>query len=129
MSLTVLHSWVGYAIVGSWAIVAGWGLALALTRYDDTPTFWRFVGVAQVLLGVQLLAGLVLLALGRLPAGADWFNNVFHILYGFAFPVVVLVYAHRWSRAGRVNPHLAFAVTGLVLFGLTARAWQTGAWM
>ena len=128
MSLAVLHSWVGYAIVGSWALVAGWGLALSFLPYEDTPTFWRVVSIAQVLLGIQLIAGTVLLLMGRLPAGDDWFNNIFHVLYGFAFPVIVLVFAHRWSRAGRFDPHLIFSVTGLVLFGLTARAWMTGGW-
>ena len=129
MSLAVLHSWIGYVIVGSWAVIAGWGLALSFLDYEETPTFWRVVSLAQVLLGIQLLAGVVLLAMGRLPAGDDWFNNIFHVLYGFAFPVIVLLFAHRWSRAGRVDPHLAFSVTGLVVFGLTARAWMTGGWM
>ena len=126
MTLTLLHSWVGYGIVGIWAVVTGWGLALRLLPYEETPMFWRVVTLAQVGLALQLLVGTVLLALGRLPAGQDWFDNVFHVLYGFVFPVVVLVVAHRLSGAGRVNPHLAFAVAGLVLFGLTARAWMTG---
>lgn len=126
MTLTLLHAWVGYGLVGIWAVVAGWGLALRFLPYDETPTFWRVLTLAQVGLALQLLVGTGLLALGRLPAGQDWFLNVFHVLYGFAFPVVVLVVAHRLSRAGRVDPHLAFAVAGLVLFGLTARAWMTG---
>lgn len=126
MSISSLHSWVGYAIVGSWAIVGGWSLALRFLSYDETPTFWRMVSVAQVLLGLQLVAGVVLLAMGRLPA-SGWFLNVFHVLYGIVFPIVVLFVAHKWSREGRFNPYSAFAVTGLVLFGLTARAWMTGA--
>ena len=125
MTITVVHSWAGYAIVGSWAIIAGWGLALSLLKYDETPTFWRFVGVAQVLLGLQLVVGAVLLLMGRLPA-ATLFDNAFHILYGIVFPVIVLVFAHRWSQQGRWNPHLVFAVVGLVNFGLTARALMTG---
>lgn len=127
MSITLLHNWAGYAIVGSWAIVGGWALALRFLPYDETPTFWRAVSVAQILLFVQLLAGLVLLLLGRLPAGQNWFDNIFHVLYGIVFPLVVLFFAHKWSREGRYDPHTAFAVTGLVLFGLTARAWMTGA--
>lgn len=126
MSMTILHQWVGYAIVGSWAIVGGWSLALRFVRYDETPTFWRMVSVAQMLLAVQLVVGVVLLAMGRLPA-SGWFVNTFHVLYGLVFPVLVLFFAHKWSREGRYDPYTAFAVTGLVLFGLTARAWMTGA--
>lgn len=126
MTITLIHQWVGYAIVGSWAIVGGWALALRLLPYEETPTFWRAVSVAQIMLFAQLLVGLVLLAMGRLPAGDDWFLNIFHVLYGLVFPVVVLFLAHKWSREGRYNPHTAFAVTGLVIFGLTARAWMTG---
>ncbi|QBI18192.1 hypothetical protein ER308_00455 [Egibacter rhizosphaerae] len=133
MTLALLHNWVGYAIVGSWAIVAGWGFALRLLRYEETPTFWRFVALAQILLLGQLLVGLVLLLIGRIPVGgswgAAWFDNVFHILYGLVFPIVTLVFAHRWSLEGRRSPHTIFAVAGLVLFGLTARAWMTGAGM
>lgn len=126
MSWTVAHTWVGYGVVGVWAVVCGWGLALRLLRVHDTPVFWGFVGVAQVLLGLQVLIGVVLLALGRLPAGADWFTNIFHVLYGFVFPIAVLVVAHVLSNRRRYNPHLVFSVAGLVLFGLTARAWLTG---
>lgn len=127
MGVTLFHHFFGYAVVGSWAIVCCWALALRLLRYEETPTFWRFVAVSQVLLGVQLIVGVVLLLMGRLPAGFDWFDNIFHILYGIVFPVVVLVFAHRWSQQGRWSPHTIFSVAGLVLFGLTARAWMTGA--
>ncbi len=129
MSFTLIHYWVGYAIVGSWAVVGGWSLALRFLRFDETPTFWRAVSVAQILLMIQLLVGVVLLALGRLPAGSNWFDNIFHILYGIVFPVIVLFYSHKWSREGRYDPYTVFALTGLVLFGLTARAWMTGAGM
>ena len=126
MGMTLVHHWLGYAVVGTWAVVAVWALVLRLVRVEESPAFWRFVAVSQVLLGIQLLGGVVLLLMGRLPAGFDWFDNVFHILYGIVFPVVVLVFAHRWSQEGRWSPHTIFAVAGLVLFGLTARAWMTG---
>lgn len=126
MIITLIHQWVGYVIVGSWAVVGGWALALRFLPYEDTPTFWRAVSVAQILLFAQFLVGVALLVMGRLPAGSDWFTNVFHVLYGAVFPVIVLFFAHKWSREGRRHPHTAFAVTGLVIFGLTARAWMTG---
>jgi hypothetical protein len=129
MTLTGVHAYVlGFAIIGSWATICGWALALRLLRYEETPTFWRAVSVAQVLLVVQLVAGLVLLALGERPgrAGAGGLSTLFHLMYGLGFPVIVLLVGHSVARAGRYSPHSVFALVGLVIFGLTARAWQVG---
>ncbi len=130
------HGYVlGFLLISSWAVIMFWSLALRFTRYTETPTFWRAVSVAQVLLAVQLLVGLVLIAYwllgdGQPPAansGGGWFNGTFHILYGVVFPMVVLVVGHRMARAGDRSPHTVFAVVGLVNFGLLARAWMVGA--
>lgn len=131
MSMTALHGYVlGFAVIGSWPIIGFWALALRFTRFQDTPTFWRVVSVAQVLLAVQLVLGLALLVIGRWPgppeAGAG--TLLFHLSYGILSPLVVLVVAHAWARAGRFDPHATFAVVGLVNFGLMARAWQVGLW-
>lgn len=139
MGLIALHGYIlGFAIVGSWAVIMGWSLALRFLDYDETPTFWRAVSVAQILLGIQLVVGLVLLTRyalaanfgvgsGGLPGDGSAFDTTFHLLYGVGFPLIVLFVAHKRSREGRVNPYTAFAVVGLVNFGLTARAWQVGA--
>jgi hypothetical protein len=128
-----LHALVlGYAVIGSWAVIALWSLALRFTRHEDTPTFWRAVSLAQILLFAQVVAGVVLLLLfafgaAGLPGDGSAFDVSFHLLYGAGFPLVVLVFAHKWAREGRYDPHTVFAVAGLVIFGLTARAWQVGA--
>jgi hypothetical protein len=127
----------GLAVVSSWAFVLFWGLALWRLPYPETPTYWRVVSVAQVLLGLQLLVGLVLLGWWLLgdgqPPGANsgggWFNATFHLLYGVVFPFVVLLFGHQAARSGERNPHAVFAVVGLVNFGLTARAFMVGAGM
>lgn len=130
--LTTLHGWIaGLAVVVSWAIVAIWGLVLRLAKAGATPVFWRAVSVAQLLLAAQLLLGLVLFgawAFGAagLPGAATAWDTVWHFLYGFVFPVVVLFFAHKWARDGRFNPHAAFSLAGLVIFGLTARAFMVG---
>jgi hypothetical protein len=82
--------------------------------------------LAQVVAGVVLL---LLFAFGAagLPGDGSAFDVSFHLLYGAGFPLVVLVFAHKWAREGRYDPHTVFAVAGLVIFGLTARAWQVGA--
>jgi hypothetical protein len=129
MTFTGIHGYVlGFAVIGAWAVICFWALALRLLRYEETPTFWRAVSVAQVLLVVQLVAGAALLALGRRPGGTNlsgW-STAFHILYGVGFPLIVLLVGHQVARAGRYNPHAVFSVVGLVVFGLTARAWMVG---
>ncbi|HSJ43645.1 MAG TPA: hypothetical protein VK923_03055 [Euzebyales bacterium] len=126
MDLTTPHFWMGFALVSVWAIVSGWSFALRMLRYDETPTFWRAVSVAQVLLVVQLVIGLVLLVLGGRPGDGSLFNYVFHPLYGIVFPLLTLFFAHKWAREGRYHPHVVFGVGGLVIFGLTARAMMVG---
>lgn len=110
-----------------WGVISGWAFALRLLKYDETPTFWRAVSIAQILLVIQLAIGLVLLVLGGRPGDGTLFSYVFHPLYGIVFPLLTLFYAHKWAREGRYEPHAAFAVAGLVLFGLTARAFMVGA--
>lgn len=123
--------WLGYLVVSIWAVIAGWSLALRLLPYEETPTFWRAVSVAQVLLALQVLMGAVLLGawalgIGRAPVPGSTFQSVFHVLYGGVFPLIVLIVGHRVAHQGRMNPHAAFALVGLVNFGLLARALQTG---
>ena len=136
MNIAAIHGYlIGFAVISAWAVIMFWSTALAFLKYDETPTFWRAVSVAQILLGVQLLVGLVLLVLwltgnGQAPAansGGSALDNTFHLLYGVVFPAIVLFVGHRMARQGRFNPHLVFAVVGLVIFGLTGRAWQVGA--
>jgi hypothetical protein len=132
MDFVTIHGYiVAFLIIGSWATIMFWSLALRFTKYEETPTFWRAVSVAQILLAVQLLLGMVLLTryalgFGGLPGDGSAWDFVWHLLYGLFFPIIVLIVAHKGARDGRFNPHSAFAVVGLVIFGLTARAWQVG---
>lgn len=122
---------VGLALVASWLVVSVWALVLRLARAGATPVFWRAVSIAQLLLALQLLVGLVLLvawafgAAGPPGTGSAW-DTVWHLLYGLVFPFIVLLFAHKWAREERFSPHSAFALAGLVIFGLTARAWMVG---
>lgn len=127
MDLTALHGYiVGIVSIGIWAVVGLWSLVLRIVRREDTPTFWRAVSVAQILLVVQLVIGLVLLAMGRRPGGGGAFNVSFHLLYGAGFPLLVLVVGHKWARDGRYNPHTIFALVGLIVFALTLRGYMVG---
>jgi hypothetical protein len=134
MSIAAIHGYViGFLVIGSWPVIGFWALALRLIgRYEETPTFWRVVSVAQLLLALQLFLGMALLALfaigqAGLPGDGSAFEVGFHLLHGVGFPLLVLLVAHKGARDGRFHPHTAFAVVGLVNFGLTARAWMVGA--
>lgn len=128
MSITAVHGYVlGFLLIGSWAVICGWSLALRFMSRDETPTFWRFVSLAQILLVAQLVIGLVLLVMGRRPGPAGGGATLaFHLAYGLLFPLITLVVGHRVARDGRYRPHSVFSVVGLVMFGLMARAWMVG---
>ena len=126
--MTGIHGYVlGFALIGAWATICGWALALRFLPYEETPMFWRAVSVAQSLLGLQLLLGLVLFAVGRTPGPQGGGRTVaFHLAYGLVFPLITLVVGHRVARDGKYNAHSVFAVVGLIIFGLTARAFMVG---
>lgn len=127
MDLTALHGYlIGIASIAGWAAIALWSLVLRLVRAEETPVFWRVVSVAQILLVVELVVGLVLLAMGRVPGGGGAFTVTFHMLYGAGFPLVVLVFGHKWAREARYDPHTVFAVVGLVIFALLLRGFLVG---
>ena len=128
MSLTGVHGYVlGFLLIGSWAVISGWAFALRFTSYEETPTFWRVVSVAQILLALQWVVGIVLLLMGRRPGAVETGGDLaFHLAYGLLFPAIVLGVAHSTARSGRYKPHSVFALAGLIIFGLSARAWMVG---
>ena len=128
MSWTGFHGYLlGFLLIGSWAVICGWSLALRFSKYEETPTFWRFVSLAQILLVLQLVAGVVLLLMGRRPGPADDGRTLaFHLAYGLLFPLITLIVGHKVARDGKYDAHSVFAVVGLVIFGLTARSWMVG---
>jgi hypothetical protein len=120
--MPTVHQLIGFAIVIGWGLLFLWGLAVWILRRDPTLWFWRLLAVLQVLVGVQLAAGLVLLATGRhLP-------SLLHLGYGAVFPAVVLVVAHVLARSleDDFEAHKIFTVAAFVVFGLTLRALTTG---
>jgi hypothetical protein len=118
--MNALHRVVGFAIVIGWAVLFLWGVGLFILRRDAGRLYWGLLTVLQVLIGLQLLAGLVLLAVGgRQP--------LLHYLYGVVFPAIVLVVCHVFSRGLEKPPyHLFFTIGAFFVFGLTARALMTG---
>ena len=115
-----VHAFVGFAIVGGFALLALWGLATWLIRRGPGKAFWWLLGTLQAALILQLLVGLALLAMGGT-------RGILHYLYGVAFPVLILVGAHWLGREAFADrPWAPFAVGSFFIFGLTLRALMTG---
>jgi hypothetical protein len=114
------HTLEGFAVVVGWGVLFLFGIGLFITRRDANRLYWGLLTVLQVLLGVQLLAGLVLLVMGgRQP--------LLHYLYGAVFPALVLAVCHVFTRGLEKPPyHLFFTIGSFFVFGLTARALMTG---
>jgi hypothetical protein len=114
------HTLEGYVIVAGWGVLFLFGIGLFITRRDANRVYWALLTVLQVLLVVQLLAGLILLASGgREP--------LLHYLYGAVFPALVIGVCHVLTRGLEKPPyHLFFTIGSFFVFGLTARALMTG---
>jgi hypothetical protein len=114
------HELEGFVIVAGWGLLFLFGVGLFITRRDANRLYWGLLTALQVLLGLQLLAGLVLLLQGgRQP--------ILHYLYGAVFPALVIVVCHVLTRGLEKPPyHVFFTIGSFFVFGLTARALMTG---
>jgi heme A synthase len=119
-----LHRFVGYSIPAGFAALALWALFSLVRNREPSPHFWNLLAALQVIVAVQFLVGGTMFVAGRRPAsnGPTWL----HYVYGAFFPALVLVVAHSWARRARAAPWLVFGFAGLICFGLTFRALQTG---
>ena len=122
-SVADLHRYVAYSIPTGFVVLFLVSIFTYLFNREPGEWYWRLLAILQVVLAIQVLVGVVLFATGRRASG----NFVgAHYLYGAVFPLVVLVFAHRFSRR---HPNVAVAVFGFaafLCFGLTMRALQTG---
>ncbi len=118
------HRIVAYAVSAGFALLALWALVAWVTKREPHRWFWVLLGTVQAIVGLQVVVGVALLAMGGRPAtpGPQWL----HYAYGGLFPVIVLVLAHRWARRLESLAWVAFGVAGFINFGLTFRALQTG---
>jgi hypothetical protein len=114
------HTLEGFAIVAGWGVLFLFGIGLFLTKRDANRVYWGLLTVLQVLLGLQLLAGIALFASGGRPP-------LLHYLYGAVFPALVIGVCHLFTRGLEKPPyHLFFTIGSFFVFGLTARALMTG---
>jgi hypothetical protein len=76
--------YLGIGVLGATALAAGWG-GVAWIRKRPSVAFWPLLRVAQAVVVVQVLLGLLLLASGERA------DDGLHVLYGVAPLVVSLV--------------------------------------
>jgi hypothetical protein len=116
-----IHAVVGFVIVGGWAALLLWGAGAFFTKREPNQWFWRLLGTLQAILILQIVVGLILLALGHR-------NDLLHYMYGSAFPAIVLVIANVLARGldDEADRWKVFAVAAFFVFGLTLRALMTG---
>jgi hypothetical protein len=118
--LRTIHEGFGLGVAFAWLALCLLGIAFWIRNRDPGTFFWRLLAVAQVGVGVQILLGLLmLLTTERRP---HWV----HYAYGL-FPVLTLYAAHTYSKKLKGIEWAAFALVGLVNFGLMFRGYQTGA--
>jgi hypothetical protein len=117
--LPKIHGEFGLGVAFLFLIIALLGVVFWVRNRDPGAFFWRLVAAAQVGVGVQILLGLLMLLSGRRA------SNWVHYAYGL-FPVLTLYAAHRYSKKMKGLEWVAFAIVGVVNFGLMFRGYVTG---
>lgn len=116
--MSELHRYFGLVLAALFLAIFFWAVLSWFRNKHPGSWFWRILAVAQVGLAGPPLTGAVLFAFGGRP-------HLLHLAYG-AFPILVLVAAHRLSRKFEGLEWAVFGVAGLVNFGLLVRGFMTG---
>jgi hypothetical protein len=98
--LSQVHLVLGVSVLATNLLAGVWG-GVAWLRREPSVIFWYLLRVAQVVVVVQVMLGLVLLA------GGDRAPDSLHVLYGVAPLVVALV--SEAMRVGAAQTELAAA--------------------
>ena len=125
--MSTVHKFIGYGVVAMFGLLWFWpGTAWVLGKIrrahgEPGRGYWGLVAVAQVVLAIQVVIGLILLGIHGIDA-----KPVLHYLYGSLFPIIVLVGAHLFARGLERDQWVPFAWGGFICFGLVLRALFTG---
>ena len=93
-----VHAALALAVLAANLLAGGWG-AVAWLRREPSVAFWYLLRIAQVLVVVQVVVGLLLVGSGRSAPDA------LHVVYGTAPLVVALV--SETMRVGAAQRELA----------------------
>lgn len=121
-----IHGLIAYSIPTGFVVLTLWAVVAFLRNRGPGDWFWNLLAALQVVIGVQVVLGVILYLSGARPQtnGPEWL----HYVYGGLFPAAVLIAAHRVARSERFSgiPWVVFGIAALVCFGLTFRALQSG---
>lgn len=123
--MNTVHRYLGIAIVAAFVVIGTWGLVLRLLRRDEAPrSFWGFQHYTENVLVVQVVAGVILLVMGRRVAGGPlvWL----HYLYGSLFPLIAIVGGRIAGLRREEHDYVGLAWGAFFAAGLTTRALMTG---
>ncbi|GCE10487.1 hypothetical protein [Tengunoibacter tsumagoiensis] len=122
-----IHHYNVYLILVA-ALVAGiWGLVLYF-RHLPADRAWRITLIVSVALGIlQGLLGLIMVLLGKKPAGGEGLFYL-HYVYGgivaLAVPFAWLSYTSNEKNQRKIV--LFYSIAALVMVAAGVRGWMTG---
>ena len=122
--MTELHRFVAYAVPAGFGVLVLMSIIGYFANKEPGRWYWNTLAVLQVVLGIQFIVGAVLFITGARPEsnGPSWL----HYVYGAAFPLLVLVVAHRQARKRPGAEMIFFGVAAFLCTFSTLRALQTG---
>lgn len=116
--MDAIHRWLGLSLIVFFLAIGVSGIFYWIRNKDPGGWFWVVLSAGQVGLALMAASGAVLLAMG---GSRNWL----HYAYGI-FPALVLLVAHLFSKRFPGVEWAAFALAGLVVFGLLLRGYMTG---
>jgi cytochrome b561 len=115
-----IHQYLGLAVAGLFLVLSLWGLFQWIRNADPGSAYYKLLAAAQIGLVLQVIVGAVMFLFVR-----ERNMDPLHFVYG-GFPILVLIFAHRYSRKLEGLEWVAFALAGLFIFGLQLRGYMTG---
>lgn len=117
--MNLVHVALGWLVPVGFGVLTLWSAYCLVRNRPPAGAYWSLLAVLQVVVGLQLVAGLILFVLGGRP---DWL----HYAYGAFFPIALLVGAHRLGTRYTDIPWVVFGISSFLICGLTIRALLTG---
>lgn len=115
------HRYLGFVVPAIFLILALWTAAGLIRNKPPGENFWRVLAGAQVVLGVQIIAGGIMYLFMDMR-GPEWR----HYTYGLLFPLFLLLMGHRLAKRYEDIPWVVFGIVAFLNFGLTVQALRTG---
>ncbi len=115
MTIADIHSWLGWVVAGANAIAGTWALIAHWRSSVRGRALWIVTAVAQVLIGIQVIIGVVDMRLNSRDVAGT------HLFYGFvALFSVAIIYTYR-QQIERWQ-YVLYGLGGWFLMGLALRS-------